>query len=61
MKKLETVLRQLSNLYDFNKKIQTYHFRHTNNANMQQPIPPSREERGASAGKVIDPAGCVKQ
>lgn len=48
MKKIEIVMRQLSNLYEFNKQLQTYKLQKSNNSKSQQQGQPDREERGSA-------------
>ncbi len=57
MKKIEYVLKQLSDLYEFNKKIQTFHFSQPENKKGQQRAAPDREKHRGLTGKNGDAAG----
>jgi hypothetical protein len=58
MKKVETAMKQLSNLYEFNQKLKSYKLKIPNTIGTkgQQPAQPDREEPGAVVGKVIGAA-----
>jgi hypothetical protein len=57
MEKIEKVFKQLSRLYEFNRKLQTYKIQTSSKLKGQQSAQPDREEIVSVSGEVIGAAG----
>jgi len=57
MEKIERVFKQLSDLYEFNRKLQTYKIQTAPKIKGQQPAQPDREELGSVSVKALGAAG----